>query len=98
MRVVAGWRGGGAGVVAVGWVGGGEQAGHLRRAGEGSVAALPIVGEFRKKVYDDGRLGVSRTDRFVRPPQVPHYDCDEEAEPSERTSEPGIAEDDDFFD
>ncbi len=85
-------------LVAGAWVGGEDQSVHLLRAGEGSVAALPIVGEFLKKVYDDGRLGVSRTDRFVRPPQMPHYDCDEEAEPSERTSEPGIAEDDDFFD
>ena len=85
-------------LVAGAWVGGEDQSVHLLRAGEGSVAALPIVGEFLKKVYDDGRLGVSRTDQFVRPPQMPRYDCDEVSDSGDRASEPGIAEDDDFFD
>lgn len=60
--------------------------------------ALPIVGEFMKSVYDDGRLGIDREDRFVRPTLMPEYDCDEQQESGERASETGIAEDDAFFD
>ena len=85
-------------LVAGAWVGGEDQAVHLLARGEGSVMALPIVGEFMKAVYDDGRLGVSRTDQFVRPPQMPQYDCDEQPDQNERAAETGIAEDDDFFD
>ena len=39
------------------WVGGEDQSVHFIRGGEGSVMALPIVGDFMKRVYDDGRLG-----------------------------------------
>ena len=85
-------------LVAGAWVGGEDQAVHLLSRGEGSVVALPIVGDFLKKVYDDGRLGVSRADRFVRPPMMPRYDCDDESGQTERASETGIQEDDDFFD
>ncbi len=66
-------------IVAGAWVGGEDQYVHLTSSGEGSVVALPIVGEFLKKVYDDGRLGISRTDRFIRPALMPQYDCEEEA-------------------
>lgn len=85
-------------LVAGAWVGGEDQSVHLLARGEGSVVALPIVGEFMKKVYDDGSLGVDRTDRFVRPAQMPRYDCDEQDEAALRAAETGIAEDDDFFD
>ena len=57
------------------WVGGEDQAVHLVARGEGSVVALPIVGEFLKSVYDNGTLGVSRIDKFVRPASMPRYDC-----------------------
>ncbi len=66
-------------LVAGAWVGGEDQQVHLLSRGEGSVVALPIVGEFLKSVYDDGSLGVNRTDQFVRPAQMPKYDCEEEA-------------------
>ena len=56
------------------------------------------MGDFMKRVYDDGRLGVSRADQFIRPAMMPRYDCDEEVDPDERPTEPGIAEDDNFFD
>ena len=46
------------------WVGGEDQSVHFIRGGEGSVMALPIVGEYMKKIYDDGRFGISRTDQF----------------------------------
>ena len=85
-------------IVAGAWVGGEDQQVHLLSAGEGGVVALPIVGDFLKKVYDDGRLGISRTDLFTRPAQIPRYDCEDAAEEGYRTSEPGIAEEDDFFD
>lgn len=81
-------------LVAGAWVGGEDQQVHLLSRGEGSVVALPIVGDFLKRVYDDGRLGYSRTDQFVRPAQMPRYNCDEEAA-AEVTG--GFA-DDDFFD
>ncbi|WP_299101767.1 transglycosylase domain-containing protein [uncultured Alistipes sp.] len=85
-------------LVAGAWVGGEDQSVHLLSRGEGSVMALPIVGEFMKSVYDDGRLGFDREDRFVRPTLMPQYDCDEQQESGERSSETGIAEDDAFFD
>ena len=85
-------------IVAGAWVGGEDQATHLLSAGEGSVVALPIVGDFLRKVYDDGRLGIDRSDRFARPALMPHYDCDEALLEEGRTPETGIAEDDDFFD
>ncbi len=62
-------------LVAGAWVGGEDQAVHLVSRGEGSVVALPIVGEFLKSVYDNGTLGVSRIDKFVRPASMPRYDC-----------------------
>ncbi|MDE5621739.1 MAG: hypothetical protein K2I59_01940, partial [Alistipes sp.] len=65
---------------------------HLLSAGEGGVVALPIVGDFLKKVYDDGRLGISRHDLFARPAQLPRYDCEEAAAGQHTTA------DDDFFD
>ena len=81
------------------WVGGEDQSVHFIRGGEGSVMALPIVGEFMKSVYGDGRLGISREDKFARPTLMPRYDCDEQPEGAdERASETGIAEDDAFFD
>ncbi len=81
------------------WVGGEDQSVHLLSRGEGSVMALPIVGEFLTRVYDDGRLGVTREDRFVRPAQMPHYDCDQLIDAAgERAVEQGIDEDDAFFD
>ena len=85
-------------IAAGAWVGGEDQSVHLLSRGEGGVVALPIVGDFLKKVYDDGRLGVSRSDRFMRPSPMPEYDCDETEGTGERASETGIAEDDLFFD
>lgn len=80
------------------WVGGEDQSVHLLSRGEGSVVALPIVGDFLKKVYDDGNLGVSRSDQFIRPARMPHYDCDDPNEVGGRVSETGIDENDAFFD
>ena len=81
-------------LVAGAWVGGEDQSVHFLSGGEGSVAALPIVGEFLKRVYDDGRLGVSRTDQFVRPAMMPHYDCEDEMD----AIGPEESDDEEFFD
>ena len=55
--------------------------------------ALPIVGDFMKRVYDDGRFGIGRGDQFLRPAMMPRYDCDEEADPGK----PDTSDEDDFF-
>lgn len=57
------------------WVGGEDQSVHLSRRGEGSVVALPIYGEFLRKVLKDGTLGVTRKDRFHNPPGARNYTC-----------------------
>ncbi len=64
------------------WVGGEDQVVHLQSRGEGSVMALPIVGEFLNRVYDNGKLGISKEDKFKRPANMPKYDCDDEVLPS----------------
>ena len=83
-------------IVAGAWVGGEDQQVHLRSRGEGSVLALPIVGDFLKRVYDDGSLGVSRLDQFVRPTMMPDYDCPMSVEP-DGTVEADEQRDDEFF-
>ncbi len=67
-------------LVAGAWVGGEDQAVHLRRRGEGSVMALPIVGDFLTRVYNDPSIPVDRTDTFVRPPLWQEQECEEGAE------------------
>jgi len=57
------------------WVGGEDQSVHLASKGEGSVVALPIYGEFLKKVMDNGTLGVTKEDKFYRPAGAKDYDC-----------------------
>ena len=80
-------------LVAGAWVGGEDQSVHLTYGGEGSVMALPIVGDFLSRVYKDPALGISKQDRFRRPDRVPEYDCDEELQQA------GYAEEEEgFFD
>jgi len=80
------------------WVGGEDQSVHMRSAGEGSVLALPIVGDFFTKVYDNPRLGVSRSDMFSRPAVIPTYDCKGLAAiASGEESGPGADFEDEFF-
>ena len=80
-------------LVAGAWVGGEDQSVHFVRGGEGSVMALPIVGDFMKRVYDDGCFGIGRGDQFLRPAMMPRYDCDEEVDPGK----PDTSDEDDFF-
>ncbi|MCH5335435.1 MAG: transglycosylase domain-containing protein [Alistipes sp.] len=81
------------------WVGAEDQQVHLRSGGEGSVLALPIVGEFMTKVYDNPRLGVSRSDLFDRPASMPVFDCNNLApiEDSTVTESRSDDFDDEFF-
>ncbi len=62
-------------IVVASWVGGEDQLIHLESRGEGSVMALPIVGEFLTSVYKDKSLGLSKADKFERPIGMPDYKC-----------------------
>ena len=57
------------------WVGGEENSIHLTREADGSRIALPITGKFLTKVFENGSLGVERTDKFERSENPPSYDC-----------------------
>ena len=83
-------------IVCGAWVGGEDQQVHLTSRGEGSVLALPIVGDFLKRVYDDGSLDVSRSDFFVRPPRMSDYDCPMSIDPVDGATSAEI--NDEFFD
>ena len=82
-------------LVAGSWVGGEDQSVHFKAQGEGSVMALPIVGEFLKKSYADPRLGLSRNAKFSRPEGWVSYDCPKEMAPTEEMHQ--TAEPDEFF-
>ena len=69
---------------------------------DGSRMALPVAGKFLTKVYNDGTLGVLRTDRFERSAELPDYNCDDSSSASEDASSDDDAGsssgDDEFFD
>jgi penicillin-binding protein 1A len=52
------------------WVGGEDRSIHFDRMSEGQGAnmALPVVGMFLQKVYDDPQLGYSQSEKFTIPP------------------------------
>ncbi|MDR2882251.1 MAG: penicillin-binding protein [Alistipes sp.] len=81
-------------LVAGAWVGGEDQSVHPRVGGEGAVMALPIVGEFMKRVYNDPKLGVRQTDTFEIPPGG-GFGCTGTATIAPTT---GTVENDEFFD
>ena len=82
-------------LVAGSWVGGEDQSVHFKVQGEGSVMALPIVGEFLKSAYADPRLGLSRNAKFSRPEGWESYDCPKEMSPTEEVQQ--STEPDEFF-
>ena len=82
-------------LVAGSWVGGEDQSVHFRAQGEGSVMALPIVGEFLKNAYADPRLGLSRNAKFSRPEGWESYDCPKEMSPTDEVQQSN--EPDEFF-
>uniref|UniRef100_UPI0040572FB4 transglycosylase domain-containing protein n=1 Tax=Alistipes sp. TaxID=1872444 RepID=UPI0040572FB4 len=81
------------------WVGGEENGIHFTRNADGSRIALPIAGKFLTKVFDDGTLGVDRTDRFERADEEPDYSCDIDMEGTEEDPAADIffGGEDDFF-
>ena len=83
-------------LVAGSWVGGEDQSVHFKSQGEGSVMALPIVGEFLKRSYDDPRLGMSRNAKFSRPEGWESYDCPKELEANAAATQQTTS--DEFFD
>ena len=84
-------------LVAGSWVGGEDQSVHLSVSAEGSVMALPIVGEFLVKAYADPSLGLSRNATFSRPEGWEPYDCPKELAPTEGAVQQQSAPDE-FFD
>ena len=83
------------------WVGGEEPSIQFTSSADGSRMALPIAGKFLTKVYNDGTLGVHRTDRFERPTELPDYNCDGiTQEETEQEGDGGYnsGSDDEFFD
>lgn len=81
-------------LVAGAWVGGEDRSVHFFSGGEGSVMALPIYGEFMKRVYADPRLGIRQTDTFPLPAGAVTYDCNEESDSTDRAK----TNIDEFFD
>ena len=69
-------------LVAGAWVGGEDQSIHLTRRAEGSVMALPIVGDFLRRVHKDETLNVKPTDTFVRPAQWVEAECEDAESPA----------------
>jgi penicillin-binding protein 1A len=84
-------------LVAGSWVGGEDQSVHLSYSAEGSVMALPIVGEFLVKAYADPSLGMSRNATFSRPEGWEPYDCPKELAPNEGAAQQQSGPDE-FFD
>ena len=84
-------------LVAGSWVGGEDQSVHLSVSAEGSVMALPIVGEFLVKSYADPSLGLSRNATFSRPEGWESYDCPKEL-PAEGGGAVQQSAPDEFFD
>ncbi len=60
------------------WVGGEDNTICLSSQGEGSVVALPIVGDFLRNVHKDPNINISRRDRFVRPSRWRFMSCPDE--------------------
>ncbi len=83
-------------LVAGAWVGGEDQSVHPRQSGEGSIIALPVYGEFMKRVYADPNLGVRQTDVFEVPPGG-GFGCTEE-EVDIISTETEVVIEDEFFD
>ncbi len=84
-------------LVAGAWVGGEDRSIHLTARGEGSALALPIYGEFMKKVYANKALGVSQEDVFPVPVGVVVHNCDPDGVQGPDSTQGGSGGVDDFF-
>ena len=70
-------------IIAGAWVGGDEKTIRFRetRYGCGANMALPIWGEFMKRVYADPNSGITQNDRFPRPRMNIELDCSKYKDP-----------------
>jgi penicillin-binding protein 1A len=75
------------------WVGGEDNTICLSSRGEGSVVALPIVGEFLRNVHKDPEINITRRDRFRRPSRWQLMMCPDAVNP-EDIVDPELAEQD----
>ena len=80
-------------LVAGTWIGCEDQSVHLMSGGEGASLALPVFGDFMKKVYADPSSGIRRTDMFYRPPSAVEYNC-----PDSAGADSPLFGNDEFFD
>lgn len=80
-------------LVAGAWVGAEDQSITLGRRGEGSVMALPIVGDFLRRLHKDPNININKTDKFVRPASWQAVECEDAETPAsaQRTTQ------DEFF-
>ena len=69
-------------LVAGSWVGAEDQSINLGRKGEGSVMALPIVGDFLRRVHKDPNIPINKSDKFTRPASWQAVECEDAATPA----------------
>ena len=69
-------------LVAGAWVGAEDQSITLGSRGEGSVMALPIVGDFLRKLHNDPNINVNKTDKFTRPASWQGVECEDSVAPT----------------
>ena len=69
-------------LVAGAWVGAEDQSITLGNRGEGSVMALPIVGDFLRRVHNDPNINIDKTDKFVRPASWQEVECEDAVAPA----------------
>ena len=81
-------------LVAGAWVGAEDQSITLGRKGEGSVMALPIVGDFLRRVHNDPNIPINKSDKFVRPASWQAVECEDAETPAAAEA----AKQDEFFD
>ena len=80
-------------LVAGAWVGAEDQSVTLGRRGEGSVMALPIVGDFLRRVHNDPNINIDKTDKFVRPASWQAVECED----AETPASSAVTTQDEFF-
>ncbi|MBR5807975.1 MAG: penicillin-binding protein, partial [Alistipes sp.] len=81
-------------LVAGAWVGAEDQSINLGRKGEGSVMALPIVGDFLRRVHNDPNIPINKSDKFTRPASWQAVECEDAETPAAAEA----AKQDEFFD
>ncbi len=69
-------------LVAGAWVGAEDQSITLGKRGEGSVMALPIVGDFLRRVHNDPNININKSDKFARPALWQAVECEDAENPA----------------